>query len=146
MDFTKGDEYYANLDKRTREYREYRAYVDGKSKGLGDTVKNVLSNVGITKENLEKLGFDDCGCEERQEKLNRLFRYKRVECLKEDEFIWLKQLFDKNKSRTSVYEQSKMLSIYNRVFHKNKQPSNCSSCIREIRMRLKKLTEAHLNG
>ena len=41
---------------------------DNKSKGLGDTIKKVT----------EKLGIKQCGgCKKRQEKLNRLFPYKK---------------------------------------------------------------------
>lgn len=43
-------------------------YDSKKSKGLGDTVKKVT----------DKLGIKQCGgCKRRQEKLNRLFPYKK---------------------------------------------------------------------
>lgn len=47
---------------------------DNKSKGLGDTIKKVTN----------KLGIKQCGgCKKRQEKLNRLFPYKKEPKLEE---------------------------------------------------------------
>lgn len=51
-----------------KKYREQRLKEIEESKGLGDTVKKVT----------EKLGIKQCGgCKKRQEKLNRLFPYKK---------------------------------------------------------------------
>ena len=41
-------------------------------KGLGDRVADGLAAVGITKERVSKLVGKDCGCQKRQEALNRL--------------------------------------------------------------------------
>jgi len=46
------------------------------SKGLGDTIEKILSATGV--KDLVKLTIgDDCGCEERKEKLNKLVPYDR---------------------------------------------------------------------
>ena len=51
-----------------KKYREQHLAKIEKSKGLCDTVKKVT----------EKLGIKQCGgCKKRQEKLNRLFPYKK---------------------------------------------------------------------
>lgn len=42
--------------------------------GLGDMVASGLSAVGITKERVSRLVGGDCGCSERQQKLNELGR------------------------------------------------------------------------
>jgi hypothetical protein len=42
--------------------------------GLGDMVATGLSAVGITKERVSKLLGGDCGCGERQRKLNEIGR------------------------------------------------------------------------
>jgi len=46
--------------------------------GLGDAVASGLSAVGITKDRVQKVasifGVSDCGCEKRQEALNRFSR------------------------------------------------------------------------
>lgn len=47
---------------------------------LGDSVETALTAVGITKDRVaDWLGVEDCGCDERKEKLNQLSRWaKRV--------------------------------------------------------------------
>ncbi len=52
-----------------------------KSKGLGDDIAKLTSAVRLdklAKTIANKLGKDDCGCSERQEKLNKIFPYKRT--------------------------------------------------------------------
>lgn len=141
MDITKDKGYYESLDKRTKEYRDYKKT----ALGVGDMVQKGLEKLGLTKKYLQKLGFEDCGCDERREKLNAVFRRLRPKCLEKDEFIWLSELFESKKSRTGPEEQKKLLEIYNRVFGTNKKPSSCSSCVREVRMRLEKLVKVHRN-
>lgn len=52
--------------------RNCMAVASEASPGLGDIVATGLSAVGITKERVSKLLGGDCGCEERQQKLNEL--------------------------------------------------------------------------
>lgn len=50
-----------------------------KDKGLGDTIARATKLTGADKlaEKFAKArGKEDCGCKERQEKLNKLFKYK----------------------------------------------------------------------
>jgi len=44
-------------------------------RGLGDSVANLTFVKGVSKL-LKKAGIEDCGCEKRQEQLNKLFPYK----------------------------------------------------------------------
>ena len=46
-----------------------------KSKGLGDTVEKITKATGI-KSMFDKM-YKDCGCNERKEKLNKKFPYKK---------------------------------------------------------------------
>ena len=46
-----------------------------KSKGLGDTVEKFTKATGI-KSLFSKVVGEDCGCEERKNKLNQKFPYK----------------------------------------------------------------------
>jgi len=43
--------------------------------GLGDRVAAALSALGITKERVSRAVGGDCGCQKRQEKLNRWGRW-----------------------------------------------------------------------
>jgi len=52
------------------------------SKGLGDTVAKITNATGldVVAHQLAKImGKEDCGCNRRREKLNKLFPYKEQE-------------------------------------------------------------------
>ena len=46
-----------------------------KSKGLGDTIEKITTATGI-KKFVHKVVGDDCGCNKRKQKLNKVFPYK----------------------------------------------------------------------
>lgn len=50
-----------------------------KSKGLGDTVEKITKATGIKSavEFVARVTDSDCGCDERKEKLNKMFPYKK---------------------------------------------------------------------
>jgi len=96
-------------------------------KGLGDTVEKIFKSVGVDKLAKWALG-EDCGCQERKEVLNRLFPYNKPECLVEDEFNYLDEFFKSKGSKIDPEVQTKLVSIYNRVFKEKAQTTSCSSC------------------
>ena len=111
------------------------------SKGFGDTVEKITTATGIKKATeyiFDKLGMD-CGCEERKQKLNKLFPYKKPECLTEDEYMTLKGIFTTVKNRVEPSTQKTLLAIHNRVFKTNKKMSTCGSCVKELVNTMKKL-------
>jgi hypothetical protein len=55
-----------------------------KKKGLGDTIEKITEVTGI-KAVVKAVVGDDCGCEERKHRLNKLFSYKVGRCLTEEE-------------------------------------------------------------
>ena len=148
MDFTKDKEYYEQLDKRTKEYKEWKAWHEKQSEGLGDTIEKVTKATGV-KTLVEKatkaFGYEDCGCDKRKEKLNnfQLFRYRKPKCLELDEFIWLSEFFAASRTRVTIPEQNRMYEIYNRVFDENKTPTSCASCYRNVSREMKKVVNAH---
>lgn len=100
--------------------------------GLGDTVERVLEATGISKIAKWLLG-EDCGCNERKEKLNKLFPYRRqINCLTEDEYNYLKGFFAERKTRLKPTEQMSILNVYNRIFNIRQEPSNCVNCWKRI--------------
>ena len=103
-----------------------------KSRGLGDTIHKFTSATGIKRvvDTVAKATNTDCGCDRRRDTLNRLFPYNKPECLNEDEFNYLDTYFKAKSNVISAETQDKLLVIYNRVFHENKQATNCSSCFR----------------
>ena len=79
----KNTEYYESLDKRTKEYKEWKA--EQASEGLGDTIEKITEATGI-KKMVKWLAGEDCGCEERKEALNKVWRYRKTKCLTESEY------------------------------------------------------------
>lgn len=137
----KDEQYFETLDKRTKEYKEWKA--SQKPEGLGDVIEKITEATGI-KAAVKWLAGDDCGCDERKEKMNKLFpsAYK-ADCLQEDEYKWLDNWFKQDKGVMKPTEQKDMLVIYNRVFSARQQFTNCSSCLRDIMNRMRKVYEAY---
>ena len=133
-------------DKRTKAYKEWKKNFDAeqenKSKGLGDDIEKITKATGI-KKLVKFIAGEDCGCDARKEKLNKIFRHNKLECLTEDEYDYLTEFFAKNKNVLNNEEIKKLYEISNRIFNKNNKPSSCSSCIRTTVLRLKKLVDAY---
>ena len=108
------------------------------SKGLGDTIEKITTATGI-KALVKFIAGDDCGCDERKEKLNKIFPYKKPLCLMEDEYNYLTEFFEKNKTSIKPTEQTVLLKIYNRVFQTRNEPSTCTSCWITILRELKQI-------
>ena len=112
-----------------------------KSKGLGDSIEKALKATGIDKVAKAVLG-DDCGCEERRDKLNKLFPYGKVRQYTEDELKIYEDTISKIQGSTIKGEQQAILvKLYNKVFNENKKPSSCSSCVQQTLSKLKKVYE-----
>jgi hypothetical protein len=126
-------------DKRTKEYKEWKAQFEAKnSKGLGDTIEKFTEATGIKKA-VKFIAGEDCGCDARKDKLNQLFRYKNPECLTEDEYNYLSEIFKVGNSTIPSAQQMKMNTIYNRVFHQNKKTTSCGRCFLSTYNELKTL-------
>jgi len=108
------------------------------AKGLGDTVESVLKATKIDKVAKFILG-EDCGCDERKAKLNALFPYKKPLCLTESEYEWLKAWIETKTNQVTPSDQAQILVIYNRIFLQRNEPSNCSSCLKDMVDQLKQV-------
>ena len=125
-------------DKRTKAYKDWKAEFESKPKGLGDSVEKALDITGISSLAKAIIG-EDCGCDERKSFLNKIVKYKVVNCLEEDEFNYLSDFMERKSIRVAPSEQKELLKIYNRVFNKKQQQTSCSSCLRNIIKELDKL-------
>ena len=116
-------------DKRTKTYKEWKVKFDkdneNKSKGLGDTVAKITKATGIKKV-VKFIAGEDCGCDERQEKLNKVFKYRNVKCLTEDEFNTLAKYFETNQTIYNKHAQKELLPIAQRIF--SIRITGCTSC------------------
>ena len=109
-----------------------------KAEGLGDTVENVLKLTGISKI-VNFVAGEDCGCEERKEKLNALFPYRTPKCLTENEYTYLTESQVLNKQTIRPSEQDAILKIYNRIFGISREPTSCATCWLEIINKMKQV-------
>jgi len=138
----KNDEYYNSLDKRTKEFKEWKERFneanEETSSGLGDTVEQVLEATGIAKVAKFLMG-DDCGCDDRKAKLNKIFPYNKPECLEENEYNYLADFFSKPKTMIKPDEQKELVKIYNRVLHYDFKTTSCGSCFRGVLNKLQTL-------
>ncbi len=106
------------------------------SKGLGDSIEKALKATGIDKVAKKVLG-EDCGCEERKEKLNKLFPYVRQ--FTEDEIKIYEDVIARTKGTITGKDQAILVRLYNKVFKANKQTSSCTPCVMETLGKLKKV-------
>ena len=129
-------QYYENLDKRTKEYKEWKAKKDASPAGLGDSIEKITEATGI-KKIVEFIAGEDCGCDERKERLNQLIPYKNAECFTEDEYNELTEIFNRKGSSFDRPTQETVFRIYNRVFNRNKKITSCNSCRINVYNKLK---------
>ena len=138
--------YYENLDKRTKDYKEYKQWLSSKEEpsyeklkeniekenkvGLGDVVEKITEATGIKKAVKAVLG-DDCGCDERKEKFNKISVWKRrkVNCISKEDYNWLKAFVDSKTSKISHYQNLRLVTIYNKVFGTKQKVSKCTPCV-----------------
>ena len=106
--------------------------------GLGDVVEAITTVTGI-KAAVKFLAGEDCGCDERKEKMNKLRFRKQPLCLNESEYSFLSSFFSNYDGRVDQSENYELAKIYKRIFEKRGvQPTSCSSCIKQ---RVKDLRE-----
>jgi hypothetical protein len=142
MQSNKDQEYLESLDKRTKEYKEYKQRADNQSKGLGDTIAKVTKATKIDKL-VKFIAGEDCGCDERQELLNKTFAYDVPKCLTEEEFDYLTRLVASRPAIASIDMQRRIIKIHNRIFKTQIEVSSCPSCVRKTIEKLGKILKQY---
>ena len=104
------DKNYEKMDKRTKEYKEWKKAQDAAPAGLGDSIEKVTEATGI-KAAVEFIAGEDCGCDERKKKLNKLFSYKKPECFTEDEYNYMAELIESDPYKIESDKQKELLAI-----------------------------------
>jgi hypothetical protein len=100
-----------------------------KINGLGDAVEAVTSATGIKAavEWFSDVTGIDCGCDARKEKLNKLVRFSRVECLTADDYQWLDKFYSEPHYTINEEQQDVIANLHARLFnHKLQKPCTCS--------------------
>ena len=118
-------------------------YVDVDSRGLGDDIKKFTDKTGLSK--LVKTIFgDDCGCSERQSKLNKMFpNFKNIRPFTKDEKeIYESVIPEVERTQLLTKENKSVLGgLYKSVFETRAQWSSCGSCNKKTLDNLKKVYE-----
>lgn len=143
--YEENQEYYENLDKRSKEYKTYaqwKAAQEAAPTGLGDSIEAFTEATGI-KAAVKFLAGEDCGCDERKKKLNEIFRYSKPECLTEDEYNFLAEFYATQKNTIEGIEQRRLVKIYNRVFRAQKQVTSCGPCLKSTYDQLKQYFDTY---
>lgn len=100
-----------------------------KVEGLGDVVEQVTTATGIKAvvDWFSETTGIDCGCDARKERLNKLFSFKKPDCLTEGEYNELTQLFATKLTSLTKTNQKVVATIHSRVFgHRYVEPCTCS--------------------
>jgi tyrosine-protein phosphatase YwqE len=150
--------YYETIDKRSKDYREYKEWkaskrsedysklkqnVEAQSKGVGDTVAKITKATGVDKL-VKFIAGEDCGCDERQVQLNKLFTYKKINCISEDDYTYLSDFVDSNTRKITNEQKVRLITIHNNIFNTNqKTNTSCSPCISGVVNKLKKYLQVY---
>ena len=109
-----------------------------KSKGLGDTVEKLTEASGIKK--VVEAITDDCGCQARKEKWNKLFAYGKV-MTKEQKVVWEEQVKQQwGKGVLNAEAQKAANNLYREIYRLKARFTRCGGCLKE---RLQKLEQAY---
>ena len=88
---------------------------------------------------------EDCGCEERQKKLNALFPGRKVAMDSQDVPRWEELLPDIERSkkghRLNRAQVRTVYDIYNRTFNANEKPCSCTGKNRQMVEKLERAYE-----
>lgn len=121
------------MDKRTKAYRRCLEE-EAAEKSLGDYVEDFTEATGIKKavEWFSELTGIDCGCEERKEKLNNLFRRRRrvVNCMTKKQFVEWEHIRNNFSGKISKITRDKIEEIHNAIF--NTKFKNTCTCNKKL--------------
>ena len=147
--------YYDTVDKRSKDYREYKKWlnksssyeslkdnVENQPKGFGDTVAKITEVTGI-KKLVKLIAGDDCGCDERKEILNRKFKYRNINCVSEEDYNYLNDFFALNTLKVTNVQQVRLNKIHNHIFGTRKSTSSCVSCVIKTVENLRKYLQVY---
>lgn len=152
----KNDKYYLkleeegrfnNLDKRVKEYKDYKDWkneFDKRSVGLGDTIAKITKATGVEKLVKAVVG-EDCGCDERKKKLNKIWKYSKLNCIEDKDYLFITNFLKKNKQKVTPKEQQLVIDVYNNIFGTKIKTTNCASCFKGHLRNLERYLEVY-NG
>lgn len=115
-----------------------------KSKGLGDKIAAVTKATGIEK--VVKTFFgEDCGCDERRDRLNKMFPSRKVEQMNAEQVDFFRDVIQvKYRTHANLGREvgNKFYQLYQDVFGVKKNKTSCSSCNKNMYIELLKVYES----
>tara|TARA_Y100000401_G_scaffold117502_1_gene126684 strand:- start:380 stop:772 length:393 start_codon:yes stop_codon:yes gene_type:complete len=117
-----------------------------KSKGLGDTIAKVTKATGVEK--IVKTFFgDDCGCDKRQERLNKMFPYRTINDMTQQQIKFFQDVLQPAYRHGVLGKENRkeFYALYESVFQKKMKQTSCSSCNKNMYVELLKVYEASCN-
>ena len=114
-----------------------------KAQGLGDKVAAVTKATGIEK--IVKTFFgDDCGCDERRERLNKMFSRPVKMMDKEQRKFFEDEIMTRYKSGQNLTKHigDEFYKLYEELLSKKKQRTTCTSCNKKMYIELLKIYES----
>ena len=114
-----------------------------KSRGLGDDIKAFTEKTGISKA-VKTIFGEDCGCDERQSKLNAMFpHFKNIRAFTKDEKKVYETIIPEVEKVQRVNRENQVVlgTLYRAVFGTNAKWSSCGSCNRKTLDNLKRVYE-----
>lgn len=138
------------FDKRTKAYKDckktndYKAFQLGfkETKGAGDVIAQITKATGIDKV-VKFIAGEDCGCDERKEKLNASISWKVYNCPTQKEYEWAKEFLARNSNKATGNERRALQAILNRVHNKRLTQTRCGSCFKSQVDKLKELIKGY---
>lgn len=119
-----------------------KQFTESQSIGLGDTIQKITKATGI--EALVKfIGGEDCGCSERQQKLNKLFPYRKPLCMTEQEHDWFTHFKSINNTTLSPMEADKIAVMWSRIFQSKRIQKPCSCNPKAWQNMINELTQVY---
>ena len=118
-----------------------------KPKGLGDTIEQITTATGIKAvvDKISEVTGINCGCEERKELLNKIWTYRKPNCLSNESVEWLSTFLPNKPNQLTIKQQEKLKVIYKETFNIDFQSTSCGSCWRDMIREIERVYEVQIN-
>ena len=118
-----------------------------KPKGLGDTIEQITTATGIKAvvDKISEVTGIDCGCDERKELLNKIWTYRKPNCLSNESVEWLSNFLPNKPNQLTIKQQEKLKVIYKETFNIDFQSTSCGSCWRDMIREIERVYEVQIN-
>jgi len=115
-----------------------------KDQGLGDKIAAITKATGIEK--IVKTFFgDDCGCDERRDRLNKMFPSRKVNMMDAEQRKFFEEeimMRYKKSQNLTRHVGDAFYKLYEDLLNKKKSRTTCASCNKNMYIELLKIYES----